>query len=100
CPPALSTRIPCTTLFRSPIPLYYQVAQSLKRTIASGELAPGERLANEIDLAATLGVSRPTVRRALRYLVEEGLLVRKPGVGTQRSEEHTSELQSRENLVC
>ncbi len=67
----------------SPVPLYFQVAQHLEHLIESGELAPGTRLENEIDLADRLGLSRPTMRRAIEYLVDRGLLVRKRGVGTQ-----------------
>ncbi len=67
----------------SPVPLYFQVAQHLEHLIQSGELATGTRLENEIDLADQLGLSRPTMRRAIEYLVDRGLLVRKRGVGTQ-----------------
>ena len=67
----------------SPVPLYFQVAQRLERMIESGELPTGSRLENEIDLADRLGLSRPTMRRAIAYLVDRGLLVRKRGVGTQ-----------------
>ena len=67
----------------SPVPLYFQVAQHLEHLIESGELAPGTRLENEIDLADRLRLSRPTMRRAIEYLVDKGLLVRKRGVGTQ-----------------
>jgi DNA-binding GntR family transcriptional regulator len=67
----------------SPVPLYYQVAQVLEQAISAGELAPGDRLDNEIALAESLGLSRPTMRRAIQYLVDRGLLVRKRGVGTQ-----------------
>jgi DNA-binding GntR family transcriptional regulator len=67
----------------SPVPLYFQVAQHLERLIESGELATGTRLENEVDLADRLGLSRPTMRRAIEYLVNRGLLVRKRGVGTQ-----------------
>jgi DNA-binding GntR family transcriptional regulator len=67
----------------SPVPLYFQVAQVLEQAIEAGELAPGERLDNEIALAESLGLSRPTMRRAIQYLVDRGLLVRKRGVGTQ-----------------
>jgi DNA-binding GntR family transcriptional regulator len=67
----------------SPVPLYFQVAQHLEHLIESGDLAPGTRLENEIDLADQLGLSRPTMRRAIQYLVDRGLLVRKRGVGTQ-----------------
>ena len=67
----------------SPVPLYFQVAQHLEHLIESGELPTGTRLENEIDLADRLGLSRPTMRRAIAYLVDRGLLVRKRGVGTQ-----------------
>lgn len=67
----------------SPVPLYFQVAQHLEHLIESGELPAGTRLENEIGLADRLGLSRPTMRRAIHYLVERGLLVRKRGVGTQ-----------------
>ena len=67
----------------SPVPLYYQVSTRLEDLIRSGQLPVGSRLENEIDLADQLGVSRPTLRRAISYLVEQGLLVRRRGVGTQ-----------------
>jgi DNA-binding GntR family transcriptional regulator len=67
----------------SPVPLYFQVAQHLEQMIESGELPMGTRLENEIDLADQLGLSRPTMRRAIEYLVGRGLLVRKRGIGTQ-----------------
>jgi GntR family transcriptional regulator len=67
----------------SPVPLYFQVAQRLEHAIEVGELLPGTRLDNEIDLADRLGVSRPTMRRAIQYLVDRGLLARKRGVGTR-----------------
>jgi len=67
----------------SPVPLYFQVAQQLERSIEAGELPRGTRLSNEIELARLLGVSRPTMRKAMEYLVAKGLLVRQRGVGTR-----------------
>jgi len=67
----------------SPIPLYFQVTAQLEAAIDSGALSPGDRLPNEIDLAGSLGLSRPTMRRALEELVDKGLLVRKRGYGTE-----------------
>ena len=67
----------------SPVPLYFQVAEQLERAIVDGELAPGDRIANEVALASELGLSRPTMRQAIQLLVDKGLLVRKRGVGTQ-----------------
>jgi DNA-binding GntR family transcriptional regulator len=66
-----------------PVPLYYQVASRIERAITAGTLAPGTRIDNELDLADRLGLSRPTIRRAIQELVDKGLLVRRRGIGTQ-----------------
>jgi DNA-binding GntR family transcriptional regulator len=76
--------VPEVSLDRSsPVPLYFQVATRLQQLIEDGEMPVGSRLENEVELAERLGVSRPTMRRAIAYLVERGMLVRKRGVGTQ-----------------
>lgn len=66
-----------------PIPLYFQVSQRIEKAILSGELAVGSRLENEVALGERLGLSRPTVRRAIQEIVDKGLLVRRRGIGTQ-----------------
>src|SRR5580704_8979906 len=58
----------------APIPLHDQVAALIRRAIADGEKAPGERIPQAKDLAAVLGVNTNTVLRAFRILREEGLL--------------------------
>lgn len=67
----------------SPVPLYFQVAQQIEELIASGDVVPGMHLEDELDLAGRLGLSRPTVRRAMQHLVEKGLIVRRRGIGTR-----------------
>lgn len=67
----------------SPMSLYLQVANGIERALQSGELAPGARLENEVELAKRLAISRPTVRQGIQELVDKGMLVRKRGVGTQ-----------------
>ncbi|GHD10376.1 GntR family transcriptional regulator [Zhihengliuella salsuginis] len=67
----------------SPVPLYHQVVQGFEDAVNAGELPPGTKLENEIELARQLGLSRPTMRKAMDELVRAGLLVRKRGVGTQ-----------------
>ncbi|MCQ4160194.1 GntR family transcriptional regulator [Roseomonas sp. GC11] len=54
----------------------------LRDRIAGGDVAAGSRLPGEPDLAAEHGVSRVTIRRALDQLAAEGLVERRPGVGT------------------
>lgn len=66
----------------SAVPLYVQIAESLMSRIQSGELSPGDRLPPERALSEMLGVNRLTLRRALRVLAGEGLLLRRQGKGT------------------
>lgn len=82
--PEPTSLTPAITLDRkSPVPLYFQVAQELERSIEAAELTPGMRLPNEVELAGVLGLSRPTMRKAMEYLVDKGLVVRQRGVGTR-----------------
>lgn len=68
------------------LPLYIQIAEGLVGRIESGELVPGDRLPPERELSEMLGVNRMTLRRALRVLEAQGLIVRKHGVGTYVAE--------------
>jgi len=61
---------------------YIQIAEQLRSQIASGEYPLGSRIPTENELAARLGVSRPTVRQALDLLAREGRLTRVKGSGT------------------
>jgi GntR family transcriptional regulator len=66
----------------TPVPPYRQLAGILRDQIASGELAPGERLPTILELGAEYGVATPTVRKALAVLKDEGLVVGVGGYGT------------------
>jgi GntR family transcriptional regulator, transcriptional repressor for pyruvate dehydrogenase complex len=61
--------------------LYRQIAEQLRAAIAAGEWPLGTRLPPERDLAAQLGVSRPSVREALIALEVEGLVEVRMGSG-------------------
>src|SRR6476661_6381002 len=67
----------------TPVPLYHQLAEQLSAAIADGVLQPGDPFENEVAMADRLGVSRPTVRRAIQELVGQGLLLRRRGLGTR-----------------
>jgi len=66
----------------SPLPLYHQLAEQLTAAITEGRLRPGDPFENEIGMSDRLSLSRPTVRRAISELVNQGLLVRRRGIGT------------------
>lgn len=55
-------------------PAYQQVAEQLRNLILEGELSPGDRFPPEFELAEIFGVSRSTVREALRVLASRNLI--------------------------
>lgn len=59
-----------------------QIAEQIRRSIMSGEFAPGDRLPPERELAEMFGVSRPSVREALKVLGSSGLVEVLQGGGT------------------
>lgn len=64
------------------VPLYTQIQRDIEVSIATNRLRPGDVLPGEVELANRYGVSRVTVRQALRELVTEGLVYRVQGKGT------------------
>ena len=62
-------------------PLRDEVLNTLRHALITGSFAAGERI-REVELAARLGVSRGTLREALRHLEQEGLVVTSPHRGT------------------
>lgn len=67
---------------RRPEPLWHQAETALRSLIERGEWASGSQIPNEDRLCEMLGISRITVRHALRNLEEAGLLRREHGRGT------------------
>lgn len=77
-------------------PASRRVAAALRAAIEAGELAPGDRLPSERELAATHGVARNTAREAVRLLSESGLVVAEHGRGVfVRSERRLMRLGQR-----
>jgi len=60
---------------------YEMVAERLRQRVVHGDLQPGARLPNEAELAAAFGVSRATVREALRVLAAQNLIRTSKGAG-------------------
>ena len=67
---------------RRPEPLWHQAEMALRGLIERGEWTSGSQIPNEDRLCDMLGISRITVRHALRNLEEAGLLRREHGRGT------------------
>jgi GntR family transcriptional regulator len=65
-----------------PIPLYYQVKESLLEKIKSNQFKVGDLIPSESELQEEYNVSRITIRRAIQELVQEGHLYTRQGRGT------------------
>jgi GntR family transcriptional regulator len=81
-PPTADLEAKRSVFASSQVPLYYQLASLLRNKISSGEFAVGVKIPTEAELVIDYGVSRITVRQALRSLEEEGLIRREAGRGT------------------
>ena len=68
---------------KSKLPLHVQVEDHLRKLIGMEKHLKGAFLPKEVELANRLGVSRNTIRQATNKLENEGLIVRKKGVGTR-----------------
>src|SRR3712207_8361083 len=91
--------------FKEDIPKYIQIINHIKKLIYHREILDGEKLPAIRTLSKKLGVNNVTIVNAYNKLEIEGYAISKIGSGTfakerERSEEHTSELQSRQYLVC
>lgn len=80
----MSIRLPAASKLNgnSAEPLYAQLRDELRALIRNEDYKPDEQFPGDLDLAKAYGVSRVTVRQAVGELVDEGLLIRKPGKGT------------------
>jgi GntR family transcriptional regulator, transcriptional repressor for pyruvate dehydrogenase complex len=58
------------------------ILQEIRRRITCGEIREGDKLPNQNEFAAQLGVSRPSLREALHSLALLGVIEQRPGVGT------------------
>jgi multiple sugar transport system substrate-binding protein len=65
-----------------PIPIYHQLKTLIREQIESGLWRPGDRIPTEQALCQSYDISRAPVRQALNELAQEGVLIRRPGLGT------------------
>lgn len=65
-----------------PVPLYFQLKESLRKRIATRQWKPGRQIPTEAEICQMYAISRITVRKALQDLQDEGYLEKKQGIGT------------------
>jgi len=83
----------------NPIPLYYQIKNDIFKDIESGKYPAGERLPAERVLAEKYGVTRMTVRQAIKALEEQGYLKVRHGSGAFISDRKHSEKQNGNKII-
>ncbi len=66
----------------SRLPIYHQVADTIRQAVVRQEWKAGHQLPSELELAERFGVAPGTVRQAITRLVDEGILERHQGRGT------------------
>jgi len=64
------------------LPIYRQIMRQVKHAVASGRLAPGDKLPSQRDLASELVVNHLTVKKAYEVLEAEGIIATERGRGT------------------
>jgi GntR family transcriptional regulator len=79
---ATLARMPIEIDIRSPEPSYQQLAATLRGRIESGEIRPEEALPSITFLVQETGLAVGTVRKAIKVLADEGLVVTVPGRGS------------------
>ena len=90
---------PSTWLSATGGPRYIQLKRRLENAIVKGQLPGGTPLPPEREIATMTGLSRVTVRKAVRPLVDEGLIVQRRGSGTIVAEKVVKVEQSLSRLT-
>src|SRR5512134_1760857 len=83
----------------SPIPLYLQLVERVRRLIALGALRPGDRFPTVREIAARARVNRNTAARAIQELERAGLVRTRVGQGTFVAEGSSTPAPDREAVV-
>lgn len=67
---------------KSPVPVYFQLKNLIKKEIEVNKLKPGDPIKTEREYCEEFGISRMTVRQALKELENEGVIIRERGKGS------------------
>lgn len=80
CSSTICKKIKMNDFAYHPFPKYLQIREILRRRLR--QLSPGDRLPTEAELAEEFGVSRVTVRHVMQTFAAEGIIQRRPRIGT------------------
>ncbi len=69
-------------LSQGPLPKYFRIYEELMRDIREGKYKNGEKFPSDTELVKNYGVSRGTIREAIKLLFQQGYLIREQGKGT------------------
>jgi len=78
----------------NPDPMYRQVTDQIKNSIASGDLKPGDKLPSIRELSEGLKISAITIKRAYLDLENEGYILTRAGLGSFVAEIDRARLRS------
>src|SRR5512140_753055 len=82
-------------------PVYQQIVDQVKRDVALGRIANGEKLPTIRQLAAQLVMNPNTIAKAYRQLEQEGIIVTRPGAGAFIANlDNTLSKEVRKKMLC
>ena len=88
--------LPFSITLREGVPVYEQVIYAVTRSIVGGQMRPGDLFPSVRSLSQELKINPNTAHRIVAALVEQGLLVVRPGIGTEVAEPaHASTVRAR-----
>ncbi|GAX04648.1 GntR family transcriptional regulator [Secundilactobacillus pentosiphilus] len=85
--------------FDDKVPIYYQIKTVIYDQIIAGQLAPGDKLPAVRQLAVSLTVNVNTVQRALREMIDEGVIISQRGKGNFVTDNADIVEQLKEKLI-
>jgi len=71
-------------------PVFKPLVNRLRTSIESGKILPGQRVGSEMEMVQETGLSRKSVRKAIDFLIHDGLVERRPGKGIFVREPHST----------
>ena len=100
CTTCYSTRvIPFRVEFRAGASLFEQIVYASKKAMVAGQLRPGDPYPSVRILSKELKINPNTAHKVVAYLVNEGLLESRPGIGTVVAEMPDSSRKERTQLL-